>query len=260
VLLVISPAKTLDYETPSVIKKSTQPAMLEDSQLLIDELRALAPQDISSLMSISDKLGVLNYDRYQEWQQPFTKDNAKQAVLAFKGDVYTGLDAESFSADEFSFAQKHLRILSGLYGLLRPLDLMQPYRLEMGTKFNNQRGKDLYAFWGDEITKSINKQLKSLKSETLINLASNEYFKSVQTKGLNAEVITPVFKDLKNGQYKIISFYAKKARGLMAAYAIKKGITEATKLKRFNVEGYKYNKELSIKPGEWVFTRDKAPS
>jgi cytoplasmic iron level regulating protein YaaA (DUF328/UPF0246 family) len=259
VLIVISPAKTLDYETPSIIKKSTQPAMLDDSQLLIDELRQLAPQDVASLMRISDKLGLLNYDRYQQWQQPFTKENAKQAVLAFKGDVYTGLDAESFSSDEFSFAQKHLRILSGLYGLLRPLDLMQAYRLEMGTKFTNSRGKDLYEFWGENITQALNKQLKSLKSKTLINLASNEYFKSVKPKALAAEIITPVFKDLKNGQYKIISFYAKKARGLMAAYAIKKGITEASKLKRFNWEGYRYNKDLSKQEGEWVFTRDVAP-
>lgn len=258
-LIVISPAKTLDYETPATTKKSTQPAMLEHSQALIDELRELAPQDISSLMSISDKLGVLNYDRYQQWQQPFTKDNAKQAVLAFKGDVYTGLDAESLSADELSFAQKHLRILSGLYGVLRPLDLMQPYRLEMGTKFANSRGKDLYQFWGDDITALLNKQLKTLKSQTLVNLASNEYFKSVKAAELNADVITPVFKDKKNGQYKIISFYAKKARGLMSAYAIQKGITEAGKLKRFNWEGYGYNKALS-KGNEWVFTRDEPPA
>ena len=169
-LIVISPAKTLDYKTPATTKKSSQPTMLDDSQLLIDELLNLAPQDISALMGISDKLGTLNYDRYQQWQQPFTKDNAKQAVLAFKGDVYTGLDAESFNADELAFAQKHLRILSGLYGLLRPLDLMQPYRLEMGTKFANQRGKDLYQFWDGKITEALNKQLKTLKSDTLINL------------------------------------------------------------------------------------------
>lgn len=254
-LLVISPAKTLDYETPPTTKKSSQPVMLDEAQQLINELVHLAPQDISALMSISDKLGALNYDRYQEWQQPFTKDNAKQAVLAFKGDVYTGLDAESFTTDELGFAQKHLRILSGLYGILRPLDLMQAYRLEMGTKFSNSRGDNLYQFWGDLITNMLNKQLKTLKSEILVNLASNEYFKSVQTKALNATVITPVFKDNKNGQYKIISFYAKKARGLMAAYAIKKAITEASKLKLFNWEGYQYNKDLSNE-SEWVFTRD----
>lgn len=258
-LIVISPAKSLDYETTPVTSKATKPAMLSDSQVLIDELRQLAPHDISSLMGISDKLGTLNYDRYQEWQTPFTKKNAKQAVLAFKGDVYTGLEAETFNDDEFAFAQAHLRILSGLYGLLRPLDLMQAYRLEMGTKFTNARGKNLYEFWDDKITQALNKQLKTLGSETLVNLASNEYFKSVKPKSLKAKVITPVFKDLKNGQYKIISFYAKKARGLMSAYAIKKGITDAEKLKRFNWQGYKYNKALS-KGDSWVFTRDEVPT
>ena len=256
-LIVISPAKTLDYETLPTIKKSTQPALLEESQLLIDELRKLSPQAVSTLMGISDKLGVLNYERYQQWQQPFTNDNAKQAVLAFKGDVYTGLDAQSLSAKELAFAQKHLRILSGLYGVLRPLDLMQPYRLEMGTKFSSNRAVDLYGFWGERITQLINKQLKALNTDTLVNLASNEYFKSVQADKLNATIITPVFKDKKNGQYKIISFYAKKARGLMTAYAIRKGITDAAKLKRFNWEGYAYNKELS-KGREWTFTRDEA--
>ena len=258
VLIVISPAKTLDYDTPPATQKSTQPSMLDQSALLVDELRRLAPQDISILMGISDKLGVLNYDRYQQWQQPFTKDNAKQAVLAFKGDVYTGLNATQFSADEFSFLQKHLRILSGLYGVLRPLDLMQPYRLEMGTKFNNSRGEDLYSFWGQRITDALNKQLKTLNSDVLVNLASNEYFKSVKKNQLNADIITPIFKDKKNGQYKIISFYAKKARGLMSAYAIKKGITDINELKHFNVQGYTYSTELSNEK-EWVFIRDEMP-
>lgn len=257
-LMVISPAKSLDFETSPVTTKATKPAMLSDSQALIDELRQLAPHDISDLMSISDKLGTLNYDRYQAWQTPFNKQNAKQALLAFKGDVYTGLDAESFSEEDFAFAQSHLRILSGLYGLLRPLDLMQAYRLEMGTKFANARGKNLYEFWGDKITQALNKQLKTLDSDELVNLASNEYFKSVQAKQLNARIITPVFKDLKNGQYKIVSFYAKKARGLMSAYAIKKGITSPDKLKRFNWEGYRYNKDLT-KDDTWVFTRDEVP-
>lgn len=256
VLIVISPAKTLDYETPPTTKKSSQPALLEDSQELINGLKRLAPQDIAKLMKLSDKLGALNYDRYQQWQQPFTKENAKQALLAFKGDVYTGLDAESFNQDELAFAQKHLRILSGLYGVLKPLDLMQAYRLEMGTKLNNARGKDLYEFWGERITTLLNKQLKSLKSDVLVNLASNEYFKAVKKEQLNATIITPVFKDKKNGQYKIISFYAKKARGLMSAYAIEKGITDVAKLKRFNKEGYKYAKELSD-DSEWVFTREE---
>ncbi len=253
-LLVISPAKNLDYETPVKTKQKTQPDFLEDAQELIDELRELAPQDISKLMSISDKLGVLNYDRYQQWTTPFTEDNAKQAVLAFNGDVYTGLDANSFKSDELTFAQKHLRILSGLYGLLRPLDLMQPYRLEMGTKFANPRGKDLYQFWGETITDALNKQLKTVKSDVLINLASNEYFKSVKPKALNAEIITPVFKDWKGDKYKIISFYAKKARGLMAAYIIKNKITVAEQNKGFDSEGYIFNEAMSTAK-EWVFTR-----
>lgn len=253
-LLVISPAKNLDYETPAKTKQKSEPDFLDDAQALIDELRELAPQDISSLMGISDKLGVLNFDRYQQWSTPFTEDNAKQAVLAFNGDVYTGLDANSFKADEFKFAQKHLRILSGLYGLLRPLDLMQPYRLEMGTKFANQRGKDLYQFWGETITDALNKQLKSVKSEVLINLASNEYFKSVKPKLLNAEIITPVFKDWKGDKYKIISFYAKKARGLMAAYIIKNKLTDAEAIKGFDYEGYSFNEAMSSAK-EWVFTR-----
>jgi cytoplasmic iron level regulating protein YaaA (DUF328/UPF0246 family) len=255
-LILISPAKTLDYETQITTKKSTQPAMLDSSQVLIDELRALSPQDISELMHISDKLGTLNYDRFQQWSQPFTKDNAKQTIFAFKGDVYNGLDADSFSSDEIGFAQKHLRILSGLYGLLRPLDLMQPYRLEMGSKFANSKGKNLYEFWDGDITDAINQHLKAIKSDEVVNLASNEYFKAVKTKELNANIITPIFKDKKNGEYKIISFYAKKARGLMSAYAIKNGITESSELKGFNVEGYSFNEEFS-KGNDWVFTREK---
>lgn len=256
-LMLISPAKKLDVEASSIIKKSTQATLLDDAQLLINELRALAPQDVSALMSISDKLGTLNYERYQEWALPFTPSNAKQAILMFKGDVYMGLDAPSFSAEDFNFAQQHLRILSGLYGLLRPLDLMQAYRLEMGTRFSNSRGKDLYQFWGSKITEALNTQLKKNKASVLVNLASNEYFKSVKPAELNAEIVTPVFKDCKNGQYKIISFYAKKARGLMAAYAIQHQITDAEKLKAFNSDGYQYSAELS-KGNSWVFTREEA--
>jgi cytoplasmic iron level regulating protein YaaA (DUF328/UPF0246 family) len=255
-LMVISPAKKLDVETRSTVKKSTQPLLLPEAQQLIDELKTLAPQDVSSLMHISDKLGVLNYDRYQEWQLPFTSDNAKQAIFVFKGDVYVGLDAESFSQGELEFAQKHLSILSGLYGVLRPLDLMQAYRLEMGTRFENAGGKNLYAFWGDKITRELNKQLKKNKSQTLVNLASTEYFKSVDVSSLDAAVITPIFKDQKKGVYKIISFYAKKARGLMAAYAIKNNITNAKDLKRFAIDGYRYQADQSS-DSEWVFTREE---
>ena len=255
-LMVISPAKKLDVESPSTVKKNTQPLLLPDAEQLIDELKKLAPQEVSSLMHISDKLGTLNYDRYQEWQLPFTPDNAKQAILTFKGDVYVGLDAESLSKSELDFAQQHLSILSGLYGVLRPLDLMQAYRLEMGTRFENTRGNNLYAFWGDKITRQLNKQLKQNKSQTLVNLASTEYFKSVDVSSLNADVVTPIFKDEKNGVYKIISFYAKKARGLMAAYAIKNGITDAKGLKRFTVDGYAYQADQS-NDKEWVFTREE---
>lgn len=255
-LMLISPAKKLDIDTPAPIKKSTQATLLEDAQLLMNDLRQLAPQDVSSLMGISDKLGVLNYERYQDWQLPFTHENAKQAILAFKGDVYVGLDAESFSAADFSFAQQHLRILSGLYGVLRPLDLMQAYRLEMGTRFENTRGKDLYQFWGSIITQTLNAQLQKNKSDVLVNLASNEYFKAVKKAELSADIITPIFKDSKKGQYKIISFYAKKARGLMAAYAIKHKITDVHELKQFDTDGYQYNADLS-KGNDWVFTREE---
>lgn len=253
-LIVISPAKNLDYETPLPTGKSTKAQMLEHSAELITDLKKLAPQDVSKLMHISDKLGTLNYDRFQEWSLPFTKSNARPAVLAFNGDVYVGLDAYQFSDDDFAFAQEHLRILSGLYGLLRPLDLMQPYRLEMGTKFSNSRGKDLYAFWGDIITQALNKQLKKAKTDTLVNLASNEYFKSVKKKELAGEIVTPVFKEWKGDKYKIISFFAKKARGLMSAYIIKNKLTHVDELKGFNWEGYQYNEAMSD-AGELVFTR-----
>ena len=255
-LVVISPAKTLDYETAPTTRKATQPALLDKSSLLVDDARKLSPEDIGKLMGISEKLAALNHERFMNWGQPFDLDNAKQSLLAFKGDVYTGLEAETLDSAQLNFAQKHLRILSGLYGVLRPLDLMQPYRLEMGLKFANSGGKNLYEFWGSDITDALNKQLKSLKSEVLVNLASNEYFKAVHPKSLNAEVITPVFKDLKNGKYRVISFFAKKARGQMARYAIEKGIEDPAGLKRFRVGGYRYSKAEST-AREWIFTRDE---
>ena len=254
-LMIISPAKTLDYESPLATETHTQPDFLDDACELIDQLKELEPHQVSNLMSISDKLGQLNAERFQCWHTPFTPDNARQAVLAFKGDVYTGLDAESFSNEDFSFAQKHLRILSGLYGLLKPLDLMQPYRLEMGTRFENTRGKDLYAFWGSKITDALN-QLLASDDKVLVNLASNEYFKSVQKKHLDARLVTPQFKDWKNGQYKMISFYAKKARGLMCRYAIQNRITQADDLKGFNLDGYYFSEDQSDK-NNWVFLRDE---
>lgn len=254
-LMVISPAKTLDYDTPPVIEQSTQPRFVEHSVELIDVLREKSPQDIAKLMSLSDKLASLNVARYGSWERESTPNNAKQALLAFKGDVYTGLNAEDFSADDFAFAQQHLRMLSGLYGLLRPLDLMQPYRLEMGTRFENNRGKDLYAFWGSKITEEINRLLAD-DDGVLVNLASNEYFKSVKKKDLEGRLITPQFKDWKNGQYKMISFYAKKARGLMCRFAIQNRITQADDLKGFNLEGYYFSEDQSDK-NNWVFLRDE---
>lgn len=258
-LMVISPAKTLDFETPPVTKVSSEPEFIPQSKQLVKQLKSMSPEDISELMGISAKLGDLNHQRYMNWRPPFTDKNAKQAVLAFKGDVYTGLDAENLNAKELKFAQKHLRILSGLYGVLKPLDLIQPYRLEMGTKLENKKGANLYEFWGEQLTDNINTQLKKTKSQFLLNLASNEYFKSLDKGAINAEIITPVFKDLKNGKYKIISFYAKKARGLMSAYVIKNAITDVEQIKKFKTEGYKFNKGMSTAQ-EWVFTRDKAPN
>jgi cytoplasmic iron level regulating protein YaaA (DUF328/UPF0246 family) len=256
-LMVISPAKTLDFETPAKTKVATSADFLEQSQILINDLQQLSPADVTELMGISDKLANLNVERYLNWHVPFDESNAKQALLAFKGDVYAGLDAETFNSADFKFAQKHLRILSGLYGLLRPLDLIQPYRLEMGVKFANQEGDNLYQFWGDKLTAALNAQIKKSKSEALINLASNEYFKSVQAKQIHSDIITPVFKDLKNGKYKIISFYAKKARGMMAAYIIKNKLTKPDDIKAFDVGGYRYNSAMSS-AREWVFTRDEA--
>lgn len=254
-LMVISPAKTLDYKSPLATEHHTQPDFLEPARELIDQLKELEPHQVSNLMSISDKLGQLNAERFNEWSTPFTPSNARQAILAFKGDVYTGLDAESFSDSEFQFAQKHLRMLSGLYGVLKPLDLMQPYRLEMGTKFANQQGKDLYAFWGNTITQEINRLLGD-DDGVLVNLASNEYFKAVHKKDIAGQLITPNFKDRKNGQYKIISFYAKKARGLMCRYAIQNGITKAEDLKKFNLDGYYFSPEQSD-TNNWIFLREE---
>ena len=254
-LMVISPAKTLDYESPLATSTYTQPEFLEDACELVDQLKTLEPHQISNLMSISDKLGQLNAERFQNWHTPFTPENARQAVLAFKGDVYTGLDAESFSEQDFDFAQQHLRMLSGLYGVLKPLDLMQPYRLEMGTRFENNRGKDLYAFWGSKITEEINRLLAD-DDGVLVNLASNEYFKSVKKKDLEGRLITPQFKDWKNGQYKMISFYAKKARGLMCRYAIQNRISKAEDLKGFNLDGYYFSSEQSDDK-TWTFLRDE---
>lgn len=257
-LILLSPAKTLDYETPVTTPDFSQPEFVPEARQLIDQLRDFAPQDIAELMSLSDKLSALNLARYQSWSESHSPDNARQAVLAFKGDVYTGLQAETFSANDLAYAQQHLRILSGLYGVLKPLDLMQPYRLEMGTSLQNPRGRNLYQFWGGRITERLNQELADqAQPPVVVNLASNEYFKSVQPKALQARLITPVFKDLKNGQYKIISFYAKKARGLMARYIIQNRIDTPDAIQGFDLDGYQFNESLSS-GDTWVFTRDQA--
>lgn len=240
-LITISPAKTLDFESPLATTHFTQPELLKYSQQLIEECRKLSSSDIASLMKISDKLAGLNAARFGEWQPNFTPENARQAILAFKGDVYTGMQAEFFSEDDFQFAQQHLRMLSGLYGVLRPLDLMQPYRLEMGIKLKNNKGSDLYQFWGNTITEALNKALEEQGDNVLINLASDEYFKSVNPKKLNAEIVKPIFLDEKNGKYKVISFYAKKARGLMSRFIIQEKLTNKAQLKEFDLEGYQFN-------------------
>ncbi|MGV8844419.1 MAG: peroxide stress protein YaaA [Pseudomonas sp.] len=257
-LMVISPAKTLDYQTPPVTARFTLPEHLDHAQELISQLREFSPLQIAELMHLSDKLSGLNAARFGSWTPAFTPDNAKQALLAFKGDVYTGLNAESFSEDDFDFAQLHLRMLSGLYGVLRPLDLMQPYRLEMGTALANARGKDLYAFWGPRIGGWIEAALAAQGDDILLNLASNEYFSAVKRKTLQARIIDTQFKDLKNGQYKIISFYAKKARGLMSRYVIKERLRDPQGLKDFSAQGYRYSLEQST-PDSLVFLRDSPP-
>ncbi|MDD9176234.1 peroxide stress protein YaaA [Aliivibrio finisterrensis] len=255
-LIVVSPAKTLDYETPLPVKTFTQPDFIADSAELVEVCKQLTPLDISGLMKVSDKIASLNAVRFEEWSTTFTQDNARQALFAFKGDVYTGLDANSLTESDIEFAQAHLRMLSGLYGLLKPLDLMQPYRLEMGTKLANGRGSNLYQFWGNKITEQLNQVLKAQGDDVLVNLASNEYFKAVKPKALAAKVITPVFKDCKNGQYKIISFYAKKARGLMARFIIENRVKSKEELKEFSVAGY-YFVDAESTESEFVFKREE---
>ena len=252
--IIISPAKKLDYETVNNKLKSSQPTLLNDSRSLIANLKKLSPQEVSSLMGLSDKLGALNFERFQEWKTPFTTSNSKHAVMAFKGDVYQGLDAASLSEDDLSWAQENLRILSGLYGILKPLDLMQAYRLEMGTKLKTEIGKDLYEFWGSAITDELNKNFPSANG-TLLNLASNEYFKSIDQSKIKGRIITPAFMDLKNDKYKIISFFAKKARGLMTRFVIKNRITNADQIKEFSEAGYKFNEAMSAEDKP-VFCRD----
>ncbi|QIZ75493.1 peroxide stress protein YaaA [Ferrimonas lipolytica] len=255
-LAVISPAKNLDFDTPAHVASFSQPQLLADAEELMTTCKQLTPTDLASLMKLSDKLAGLNAARFADWHTPFTPTNAKPAVLAFNGDVYTGLDAASLTEEQLQYGQQHLRILSGLYGLLRPLDLIQAYRLEMGKKVANTRGKDLYQFWGNQITEALSEAILEQGDAVLINLASNEYFKSVKPKLLEAKVITPVFKDCKNGQYKIISFYAKKARGLMTRFMIEKQPQTPKELEAFDYAGYYFSAEQSTAES-MVFLREE---
>lgn len=255
-LLVVSPAKNLDYQTPPVTDLFTQPELLDEADQLITRCRDLSPAQIGSLMKISDKLAGLNADRYASWHIPFTSENAKPAVFAFNGDVYTGIEAQTLSQQDLAFAQQHLRILSGLYGVLKPLDLIQAYRLEMGTKLDTKRGTNLYQFWADIITEKLNKALAAQGDQVLINLASKEYFKAVNRKSLRGNIIEPVFKDYKNGQYKIISFFAKRARGMMARFIIQNQLSKVEQLQDFAHAGYRFNAQMSDSQ-KLVFCRDE---
>ncbi|WP_395344791.1 peroxide stress protein YaaA [Ningiella sp. W23] len=256
-LILVSPAKNLDYQSDIPAVKATQPRLSAQIDTLVKVCKKLSPADLSSLMSISDKLSILNAERFNSFETPFTEQNARPAIYAFNGDVYAGLDALSLGDEAIEFAQSHLRILSGLYGVLRPLDLMQPYRLEMGTKLLTPKGKSLYEFWGSDITDLIKQDLSTQGDSVIVNLASNEYFSSVKTSELKnngATIITPHFKDEKNGKYKIISFYAKKARGMMARYIIENQLKDVSKLKNFDTAGYRFDEQASTQ-SDFMFKR-----
>ncbi|HEX8789244.1 MAG TPA: peroxide stress protein YaaA [Telluria sp.] len=251
-LIVISPAKSLDLDSPPTTLERTTPRFIDDAAALIKVLKPYSPAQVGALMDISDPLAVLNVTRYAGWHP--AHGEARQAIMSFDGDVYTGLSARTLDARALAYVQRHVRILSGLYGVLRPLDGMHPYRLEMGTRLPNPRGKDLYAFWGERVTGALNADLKDAAAQVLVNLASEEYFKSVKPKLLDVPVIAPVFEDWKNGKYKIISFFAKRARGMMARYAAERGIADPEQLKDFDVDGYAFVPEASGER-EWVFRR-----
>lgn len=254
---IVSPAKSLDYNSEIDYKKFTVPTRLEESEKLINKLRRTSGKQIKSLMSISDALVKLNKERYDSWQGvDYLGENSRQAIFTFSGDVYQGLDAQTLSESDIEYAQDNLRILSGLYGLLKPLDTMEPYRLEMGTSLKVGRKKNLYDFWGNALGKELNQEIQKKEEKVLVNLASNEYFKAVDKKEIKGTIISPQFKDAKNGQYKMISFFAKKARGLMSRYIIENRIEKAEELLDFNYSGYSYNESLSEENAP-VFTREE---
>ena len=256
-ITLVSPAKKLDFSNTDILSQFSQCDFLKKSQILIDETKNMSISELKTLMKISDKLAEINRERFNQWSIPFTKENAKQAILSFKGDTYIGLNAETFSNKDFEYAQDHFRILSGLYGILRPLDLIQPYRLEMGTKLENPNGSDLYGFWSDQIAKKLNNTLKDHASKVILNCASVEYFKSVDTNTLDATIVSPIFKDVKNGQAKIISFFAKKARGMMARFIIQNRIDKVDDIIKFNDAGYTYQPKEST-PNNPLFIRAEA--
>jgi len=251
-LVIISPAKKLDFDTKATVDSYTQCEYLETSKKLIKDLKSLKVQEIAKMMKLSKSLAELNFNRYQDFKTPFSLKNSKQAAFAFKGDTYIGLEFDSFTPDEIEYSQNHLRILSGLYGILRPLDLIQPYRLEMGTKFGIGKSKNLYEVWQEKLTQDLNHELK--ENKYLVNLASKEYFSAVDFKNLEGKVITPIFKEKKNGEYKIISFNAKRARGKMSQFIMKNKISKPEDLKSFNLDNYKYSEKMS-KNDEFVFVR-----
>lgn len=253
-IITLSPSKGQDFDTPGVTKKHSIPVALKDSQLLIKELKKIKLAGIRKLMDVSENIAKLNVDRYQMFKTPFTTSNARQAIFAFKGDVYSGIDIKNFTADDLIYAQKHLRILSGLYGCLRPLDLIQPYRLEMKTKLGNPRGDNLYQFWGESITENLNKELVKQKEPVLVNLASNEYFKSVKSKLLHGDLLNINFKETKNGKTRVVAIFAKRARGMMADFIIRNRIETPAGIKKFRQGGYKFSK-VDSGDGQWTFIR-----
>lgn len=253
-LITLSPSKGQDFTEAPLSKKYTKPADLKDSELLIKELKKIKSKKLQEMMSISENIANLNVERFKTFSTPFTTKNAKPAIFAFKGDVYSGLELQSFNEDDYAYAQDHLRILSGLYGCLRPMDLIQPYRLEMKTKLKNDRGENLYQFWDDRITKSLNKELKKQKEPVLVNLASNEYFKAVKPKLLEGRLLNINFKETKAGKTRVVAIFAKRARGMMADYIIRNRIEKAEDLKKFKLAGYKFDKDLSDDK-QWTFER-----
>lgn len=253
-IITLSPSKGQDFETPTPSDIHTFPDQLKDSQLLINEAKKLNSEDVSQLMDVSENISNLNVQRFQDWNSDFNTQNAKAALFAFKGDVYSGIQKDKYSDDDLAYAQNHLRILSGLYGALRPMDLIQPYRLEMKTRLKNPRGDNLYQFWGDKITQQLNESLEGQTEKVLVNLASNEYFKSVKPKILDGRILSPNFKETKDGKTRVIAIFAKKARGMMADFILRNRIEHIEDIKDFGADGYKFNQKEST-DDNWVFSR-----